>query len=93
MSNRTFAELDIIEKLLALWMGAGCVLGLIFWLIGYRPAGAWLWVYGLIALYLAGVIWADKIDELKRRVQKLEDRINDLEIRIPKPHPLAHPQG
>jgi len=60
-------------------------LSLIFWLIGYRPSGAWLgaWlVYGIIVLYLAGVIWADKIDELKRRVQKLEDRIEDLETRI-----------
>jgi len=82
MSNRTFAELSIHEKILAC-LGAGCcVLGLIFWLIGYRPPGAWGWVCGLTVLYLAEEIWREKIDELKRRVQKLEGRIDGLEARI-----------
>jgi hypothetical protein len=83
MSNRTFAELGIYEKILALLLGAYCVLGLICLLVGYRPSGAWLWVCGLMALYLGGIIWQEKIDELKRRVQKLEDRIDGLETRIP----------
>jgi len=81
MGNRTFAELGIYEKLLALWLGAWIVLGLVCWLIRHRPSYSWLWTCGLIALYLGGIIWHEKIDELKRRVQKLEDRVHSLETR------------
>jgi hypothetical protein len=75
------------------YIGVGIIFGLIFRVIGYWPSSGWLWVYGLIGLYLAEEIWQAKIEELKRRMQELADRLDDLETRIPKPHPLANHQS
>jgi uncharacterized membrane protein YfcA len=81
MSNRAFGELSSYEKILVFWMGAGIVLSVICWLIGYKVPDSWAWAFGLIALYLGGVIWEEKITDLKRRVDKLEERIDHLEKR------------
>ena len=81
MINRTFAELTIHQKILAFWLGAWIVFYLVCWLIGYRPSNSWLWTCGLIAFYLGGTIWEEKMDELKGRVQELEERLDRLENR------------
>ena len=81
MSNRTFSELSVYEKILALWLGAFFISGLVCVSIAYRPSWAWLCIWGFIALYLGGIIWQEKMDELKHRMQKLEERMNLLEKR------------
>ena len=64
MSNLTFSALGSYEKILAFWMGLGTVGFLVCWLLDYKYSDSWAWIFGLIALYLGGVIWEEKVTEL-----------------------------
>ena len=95
MSSPIFTKLNIFEKAFTLYVGVSFLLTLTFRLIGYWPSFTswWVWVYLLIGVYFIEEMGRTEREGLKRRMEELEDRIDDLETRIPKPHPLANPQG
>jgi hypothetical protein len=79
MSNRT--AMNFQEKSWAIWLGVSAISVIALLLTGYKLPETWLWVWGFITLYFVEEMWNKRTDDLKRRVEKLEERINDLEKR------------
>jgi hypothetical protein len=81
MNNLTFGKLDAYEKAYVLWLGAGSFLLSIFGIIGYWPPARWVWGFVIFGFLLVGESQHKDIRDFKRKIQKLEERIAELETR------------